>query len=474
MQLRRWLAPALLSLLLAPASASAQDADALGDPIAPTQPAETAAPEPTEPIVPAEPVVPSAGDPAAKDSASQTLPSKTGVQVTPNTRALDPARPGAEPVNASDALRSLGNDDRTFKSGRWSYRFGGYVRSTYTAVANDPQSPLFGRNDGFVLANARPYLLGAMDNGLGFSLQMELAAGLDRPSAGLPNQEVLVRPRDAYIFYAPYKLLEIQLGAFRPPHDAESLLPTNNMLFIRRSIGVEGVLPAEGYQTPGLGFDREVGLQITGTHFFSSPDQSPQGPGIQYAVAVTNGTPAARTLNDNDSPALWGRIGFMWGDYVRLGAGYLYNDATLGEPPDQVGERRTGWTADLLVRAVGATVFGSYTSRTATTDFGQDSAGGEDPFTTANALQVQAGYLIPVVNLQPVYRFASFDPTADYNIDSAGDFREADSIVQHTIGLNYIAPDYPVTVMFDYTVTQEQAGRELDNNRLEVLVQLTW
>ena len=97
-----------------------------------------------------------------------------------------------------------------------------------------------------------------------------------------------------------------------------------------------------------------------------------------------------------------------------------------------------------------------------------------NPFTTANALQVQAGYLIPVVNLQPVYRFASFDPTADYNIDSAGDFREADSLVQHTIGLNYIAPDYPVTVMFDYTVTQEQAGRELDNNRLEVLVQLTW
>jgi hypothetical protein len=246
------------------------------------------------------------------------------------------------------------------------------------------------------------------------------------------------------------------------------------MLFTRRSVGADGVLPADGYQTLGLGIDRQIGVQLTGTHFFTSADGRREGPGFQYALAATNGTPSARTINDNDSLAYWGRVSFLWGDMVKVGAAYMHNDATLGEPPDQVGERQSGWTADLMFSSHGATVFGSYTSRTSTTDFGQDSSGGKDPFTTANAFQVQAGYLIPVVHLQPVYRFAKFDPTADYNIKSSGDFRESDAVTQHTIGLNYIAKDYPVTIMLDYTVAQEQAARKLDNDRVEAMVQLTW
>jgi hypothetical protein len=461
MMLRRWLSPALLTLCMLPSAVLAQEADAQGQLVPDAaQPDVAPAKPPTTRLPDADDAPPVQQAPPADDAANKSV--------------IGAKRPGAEPVNAADAVRSLRDNDRTFRSGPWSYRFGGYVRAAYAAIANDPQSPLFGRNDGFAVANARPYLLGAMESGLGFMLQLEVAAGLDRPSTVLPDREVLARPRDAYIFYAPHNLLRLQLGAFRPPHDAESLLPTNSMLFIRRSVGVDGVGPADGYQTPGLGFDREVGVQLSGTHFFASADQKPKGPGVSYALALTNGTDSSRTLPDNDSPAFWARAAFLWGDMVQLGAGVLYNNATLGEPPDQVGERRSGWTADLKVQVEGATLFGSYISRTATTPFGQETKGSEEPFTTANALQVQAGYLIPVVHLQPVYRFASFDPSAAFNIDTAGDFRDTDAITQHTIGLNYIAQDYPIMVMLDYTISQEQAGRELDNNRFEALVQLTW
>jgi hypothetical protein len=459
---------AALTTLLISSAATAQEPDD-------SEVEEVGAPQPPPARVTPPPIADSSLIPPSNDPPPETETSdETQRPTMTRSRALDPAKPGAEPVNASDVLRALHNDDRSFRSGRWSYRFGGYVRTTYSAIENDPQIPLFGRNDGFILANARPYIIGAMDNGLGFSLQLELAAGLDRPGSILPNQEVLARPRDAYIFYAPFSFLEIQAGVFRPPHDAESLLPTNNMLFIRRSVGADGIQPHEGFQTPGLAFDRDVGLQLTGTHFFMAEEGKREGLGVFYAAALTNGTNAARTLNDNDSLALWGRVALLWGDHVRLGVGYLYNDATLGEPPDLVGERRAGWTADLMVQFAGLTMFSSYTTRTFTTEFGQAVQGQEEPFTTATAFQAQAGYLIPVVHLQPVYRFATYDPSAKYNIDNADDFRTRDALTQHTIGLNYIAQDYPVMVMVDYTVMQEQAGRELDNNRFEVLLQLTW
>lgn len=458
-------------------------ADAAQDEPAEAQPTTTAAPA----TAPAAPVAASEPTKDKEEQVEEKAP-------TPKKRTLPDLNVGGDggglTLPAGDqSLDGLGTfvfdsdarDPNKPKDKRWRLLFGGYVRMMYKSIANDENQPLIGANDGFLLANARPTFTGVLKNGLGFRLQMELAANLDNPDTTTPAREMLVRPRDTYIFYHTSSYLELQLGQFKPPHDLEGLMSTGAVVFAERSIGSRGVAPFEA-QNPisGLSIDRQIGVQALGQYFPTSADNSAKGFGLRYAVAVTNGTSSNQTVNDNDALAYYGRLSLHWGDYVSLGGGYMRNSLLIGTAPDQVGVTRTGLTGDLYVHAYGAHVFASYQQQSDSTDlFTNRNPDGEDAtLVTASTYQVQLGYHIPVVHLMPTVRYAFFDPTSSFNdtaVNEPGqDIRQVDALTYITLGLNYVAPTYPVQVMLNYTLAQEQEARAINNDQLDLLVQMTW
>ena len=98
----------------------------------------------------------------------------------------------------------------------------------------------------------------------------------------------------------------------------------------------------------------------------------------------------------------------------------------------------------------------------------------QEPSWTSTAYHalVETGGLFDVT---PMYRWAYFDPTSSL-ADSATESRspfENDALTHHTFGLNY-NPEYPIRLKVQYTLALEEEGRELDNDRAEVLLQTQW
>lgn len=351
----------------------------------------------------------------------------------------------------------------------WTLNLGGFIRAGYTWIENDPAVDLYSRNDGFVLHNIRPSLQGQMDNGLGFTLSIDASARMMRTSSDSPVEALAARLADAYVSYSPADYLELNVGQFKAPYDAEDLISTANLLFVHRSVANRGVQGVEGFNVEGLSEKRQIGLQAKGQFFPLAQGAGAEGPGISYAAAVANGNGPNQSLNINDSLAYYGRLNLHWGGLARIGGGAFLNDSTFGDPPNQVDRRFWGWTADLTLQAYGATVFANIVSRRASTP---DLPTNAD--ITSMGYQVQVAYQEPFFGLQPAYRFAYFDPTSDYPGKDEDPFFDNDARTHHTIGLNYNSLSYPVRLMANYTIALEESAVELANDRLDLLLQLQW
>lgn len=376
--------------------------------------------------------------------------------------AISPARP---PTEAGVRVRG-----DALRGERWTLDLGGFIRTRFTHIQADPNVELFGRNDGFVLDDARLITHGSLDNGLGFVLSLDAGSRLLRTRPDSPVEELAARMADTYIYYAPFDFLEFNIGQFKAPFDAEDLISTSRLLFVHRSVGNRGVQGVEGFNVEGLSQSRQVGLQALGSVFpLADSFGEFEGPGVSYAFAVANGNGPNRSINENERLAYYGRMALHWGDMVSLGGGLYHNDRTFGDPPAQTDRRRLGWTADLQVNAYGATLFANVVSQsTETPDFP------DDPEVTALAYQVQIAYEEPFYGLQPAYRFAYLDPTFEYGDEVDSPIFEADARIHHTFGLNYNAGDYPVRLMANYTLTQDEQAVALENNRFDILLQLQW
>lgn len=353
----------------------------------------------------------------------------------------------------------------------WSLGIGGYLRPGYTHIQNDPNVDFVGRNDGFVMGDARLTLVGELDKGIGFQFQFDGAVN-EPQSLNSPISTVNMQLKSTFAYYQPFDELRISLGQFKPPYDVEELTSNSDLLFVTESVPSRGVRNVEGYNVEGLSLTREVGLRVDGEPFYPlAEDDEASGPGVSASLAMTNGQTSNRNLNDNDRLAYYARGNLHWGEYVQLGGAYYYNDKTIGERPDLVDVAQSGWTADLTVDAFGVTAIASYLSRT------------EDPFQnveteegeiTASGYQAQIAYEEPFIGFQPAYRYAFYDPSSSYGGGSAGAEPIEHTRTFHTIGLNYNAKTYPVRLMFNYTITQEGEPRDLDNNRFDALLQVTW
>ncbi len=368
----------------------------------------------------------------------------------------------ADPATDVTVLGNLEEGDR------WSLAIGGYMRTSYTWIQDDPVHELFGRNDGFQILDARLITRAEMDNGIGAVFSLDAGSRLTRTDPDSPVEELAMRMADAYVYYSPLDFLELNAGQFKAPFDAEDLISSADLLFVHRSVANRGVQDVEGFNVDGLSQSRQVGLQARG--LFPFDDEADDGPAVSYALAVANGNGPNQSMNENDRLAYYGRAGFHWGDMVSVGGAAFLNDRTFGEPPNQVDRETWGWTADVRADVEGVSLFANVVSETRSVPELE-----QDPETTGLGYQAQLAYEVPDIGVQPAYRFAYYDPTFRHGGDEEDDFFEHDSQIHHTLGINYNAPEYPLRLMANYTfIVHEEEGRPLDNDRLDLLLQLQW
>lgn len=357
-------------------------------------------------------------------------------------------------------IGSAWNRSQAEKEGKnhlWSLDIGGRIRAGYTGIQNDPDGR-FGNHDGFLVGSARLTLDGRLKS-LGFKLQIEGAAADREDPPNDPNGEVVVRLRDANLYFQPVKFVRLTAGQFKPPFDVEEQQATTEILFAERSVGSRGVKNIEGRNVRGLSSGRQVGIMLGAEPFHFGSDER-EGFGLSYALALTNGQNANSALNDNDKFAFYGRAEVHWADLVSLGGAYEFNDRTLGVEPNTIDERRTGWTADLTFTGWDITLIGSVMSKSIARPTLEDI----DPETSGFAYQGQLAYKAPF-GIQPAFRYAFFDPTEDPS--------SADALTYLTFGLNWV-PDFPVQLQLNYTIAGETEEFSIPNNRFDGVVQVTW
>lgn len=380
----------------------------------------------------------------------------------------------ASPAIADDHATLIveGVEDAPAPTAGWSLEPGGYVRASWESVQDDPDLDFVGRNDGFVVNNARVGLEGAhAPSGLSFAISVEGAADL-RDGLNTPSGEMVVRLRDAFVRYDPVEYVGVQAGQFKLPFAGEDLRSTADLLLPSRSVGSEGVLVGRGLELEGLDQDRQIGAML------STPEPIYVGPiGFAAYVAATNGNGSNEIANDNGGFAVAARFEVHAVEAVRVGVAYLQNQRTEGDLPNLVDETDTGLTADLEVR-LGELDLSDWADvelfvgwQQLTTAF--DTIG--TPDRVQSAMHAEIGYRFAAlpVPITPAYRYATFDPWADGGSEATGINLESLGLTYHTIGLRVEHPSDAVDValFIAHTLTGEDDERTLENDRTQVLVQ---
>lgn len=338
----------------------------------------------------------------------------------------------------------------------------GYVRARFSIVQDDPAlEQQRGRNDGFTMANAR---LRAEATYRDLITHLSVEGAVDRrDSPNTISGEVVTRLRDAYVAYHPFDWLRARIGQFKPPFDAEELLPTTDLLFVERAVYCTGVNPGEGRPLDKLCYDRQVGFSLYGT-----PVALEDFPfALRYYATVTNGASANELTNDNDDLAYFGRLELVFGQWAQLGGGVGYNTLTTGEEPDRFDENELSFAVDLRANIFGVLLGGELIRRQVEY---VDIPG--QPEITRMGYHAYLGYEAPF-GLTPAYRFAWYDPTSSHEsaAPEVRDIESNDQIMRHTMGLTWLVPTLPLKLQAFYTLAFEEDQRSIDNDRFDILVQ---
>ena len=336
----------------------------------------------------------------------------------------------------------------------------GYLRIGYDHTAKDSRYDFVGQNNGFVLDNARVGLDGAyLPYGIRFRIAVE-GANDERSAPNTPIGSLSVRARDAFARWDPWDYGGIQLGQFKAPWQEEELRGTNTLLFPNRSVGIEGVLPGRGFQTDGIQLDRQLGAMI-------SPAKPIGGDvAVSYYFMVMNGNGPNQLLDDNGKLGVVGRVELGIFDYVRVGAGAFHNERRVGTPPNLYDEEDFGITGDLSVKVQGFQAFG-YVTRLKTT---YPTVGTSARVELAFAGQAGYRFELPSWFIMPAYRYASFNPWQS----GGGDGFDSFKVQYHSFGVRAGLNKLPIQAWLAYTLTQEESGRKLDNDRLQFMGQVSF
>lgn len=340
----------------------------------------------------------------------------------------------------------------------------GYVRMMYDSVENDDRFDFIGRNDGFVLENARVGFDLSIEDQLEFAFSVEGASDLGADT-NTPLGELDVRVRDAYVRYDPWSFLGLQAGQFKAPFAAEELRSRSDLTFVSRAVGQEGVLPGRGLEEQGVALDRQLGVML-----------SPRDPiaiagkfSTSYFLMAANGNGDNELLNDNDSLAWIGRLELNYCSLASIGAAFLFNERTSGEPPNQADDEDTGYAVDISITPKNAEIFFQWVE--IETEF-ETVAEAVDRTQRAFHAQVAYTFDTPWMTITPGYRYAVLDPFSDVEGDSAGLALADQELTYHTIGARFGHLSLPLAFLANYTITEEEDSRELDNDRIQLLMQV--
>lgn len=369
----------------------------------------------------------------------------------------------------------------------------GYVRVGYASMtpnrflliptpATDKNSPYVGRNDGFSVENARLNVRAKYGEKLYVRLGFD-GAGVSQSHRYDPMGHLSTGLRDAYFGYVFGSSTALSVGRFKPPFEMEGLMSSRDQLFVHASLESRGVACHEGYceGAQGMSSGRQMGM-IVRDDFLVPLGAFDMG----YALAVTNGNAGGATLNDNDLPAVYGRLMVSWGEaryqqgheegpagYVRVKDGGVvglvgsWNDVTYGEPPNRSQDRELGFGLDVAVGVAGFTFQSQLLLKDKTH---LQAIAGEKELELGGHAQV--GYEV-LEGLEVGARLAYYNPRIVSGDDSF-DQADYDMVAHVTAGVRYACPEAPVVVWGEYTHAEEDSGDQLNNDRVEFAAQVSF
>jgi hypothetical protein len=407
----------------------------------------------------------------------------------------------AEPAAATADESATKHEAKAPEVAHFDLRFDGHLRVEGTTIVPDrflgmkmPSSylrdslPNVGRNDGFLLGDARLNLRATYRNNLYVRLGFDGAVVSYKDSEDTVGQ-LSTGLKDAYMRYTFSRAATIFVGRFKPPYDVEELTPTEDQFFVHRALESRGVERHEGphgdlfgrADVTGFAPGRQIGVMLGSDAALDLGSAK-----LGYALAVTNGNANDSAFNDNDLPAVYGRAsGHVAGDsagddeegpatYRRpegalVGIAGFVNELSYGQSPNRYSDRVLGAGLDVAWHFMAFYLQGQVLA--ARTD--ATSRKNLEPVYSVGG-HIQAAVQVPGTGFFPGYRFALFDPRLVKNSQTGGMSPDVDRVMLHTVGCRYQAESLPLTGALEYTHSIEQGGRAQPNDRVEAAMQVNF
>lgn len=337
---------------------------------------------------------------------------------------------------------------------RWidSAKFSGFARVGlgYTFPLQD--ETLIGGHGGFRVADFRMGVEFTPAEKLSVVTSLELSAeARDANDPLLGSRGVALK--DAYLEYRVCKGALVRAGQFRPGYYAEMLQSDATLPFISRSILATGLMPPEGYgPQSGLAPDRQVGVQL------ASEKLGGEAVGFRYLLGVFNGNGANQLFNDNNLPAVYGRVEVLGHDMLTVGVNASYNVLAQGVRPNRLYTTQLGYGADVTLKLSSVEVLAGFLGRNSTFNFAGLSAESAMGAMGQVRWSHSSGF-------EAALRATWLEPSSAM---------KDDAVTEGAVMVAYRPDKKPFRVLAQYTMRMEEPKVAYPNDSVDVMLHATW
>jgi hypothetical protein len=334
----------------------------------------------------------------------------------------------------------------------------GYLRLQYIAVQDDPNVAFVGRDDGFELQNARVGVIGRLGAKAAFQVSIDGAVD-ERAQINSPDGKLRVGLRGTFGDVVLSGAAVVRAGYFQAWVDPLALQFDTEREFVDRPIESRGMRATEGWQTPGLAAGHSLGaaIRLDPAYLLGAPTPV-SAPRVGFEVAIQNGADEFASNNDNDQPALSASLIARFAHNGWALAAGRWNPRTIGDLPFRQDETDFQGIFGAHVAAGPVSLEGGgvvmHTIFESTNGPSQDAYGAHAQImlTIPASLPFALGY-----------RFGVLDPSNRITTDQ---------VMEHTVGAVLGVPSYRMRVQLQLTHVQEQAARDLSNDRAQLAAEL--